>query len=48
LKTKIKALEEKVEKQEEFKKRVAWTAGIVIGALLLIDQVSRIYTSLFL
>jgi tetrahydromethanopterin S-methyltransferase subunit G len=48
LKTKIKALEEKVEKQEEFKKRVAWTAGIVVGALLLIDQVSRIYTSLFL
>jgi chromosome segregation ATPase len=47
LKTKIKSLEDKVEKQEEFKKRVAWTAGIVVGALLLAEQVSKIYTSFF-
>jgi hypothetical protein len=47
LKIKIKSLEDKVEKQEEFKKRVAWTAGIVVGALLLAEQVSRIYSSVF-
>jgi tetrahydromethanopterin S-methyltransferase subunit G len=42
LKTKIETLEEKVEKQEEFKKRVAWTVGIVVGALMLVDQLGRI------
>jgi tetrahydromethanopterin S-methyltransferase subunit G len=47
LKTRIKSLEEKVEKQEEFKKRMAWTAGIIVGSLLLIDQFTRVYTSLF-
>jgi tetrahydromethanopterin S-methyltransferase subunit G len=47
LKTRIKSLEEKVEKQEEFKKRMAWTAGIIVGSLLLIDQVTRVYSSLF-
>jgi hypothetical protein len=47
MKTKIKTLEDKVEKQEEFKKRLAWTAGIVVGALMLAEQVSKVYTSLF-
>lgn len=45
LKTKIDTLEEKVEKQEEFKKRIAWTVGIVVGALLLIDQIGRILSN---
>ena len=45
LKSKIEVLETKVEKQEEFKRRLAWTAGIVLGALMLIDQLSRIYST---
>lgn len=45
LKSKIEVLETKVEKQEEFKKRLAWTAGIVVGALMLMEQLSRIYNT---
>lgn len=45
LKSKIEVLEAKVEKQEEFKKRLAWTAGIVVGALMLLEQLSRIYNT---
>lgn len=45
LKSKIEVLETKVEKQEEFKKRLAWTAGIVVGALMLMEQLTRIYNS---
>lgn len=45
LKSKIEVLETKVEKQEEFKRRLAWTAGIVFGSLMLIDQLSRIYST---
>ena len=45
LKSKIEVLETKVEKQEEFKRRLAWTSGIVVGALMLIDQLSRIYST---
>lgn len=43
LKSKIEVLEEKVEKQEEFKKRIAWTVGIVIGALMILDGAEKIY-----
>lgn len=43
LKEKIKVLEVKVDKQEEFKKRIAWTSGIVIGAMFLIEKVSKLY-----
>jgi tetrahydromethanopterin S-methyltransferase subunit G len=44
LKEKVKSLESKVEKQEEFKKRIAWTSGIVIGSLFLIEKINKIYT----
>jgi tetrahydromethanopterin S-methyltransferase subunit G len=44
LKTKIEVLEGKVEKQEEFKKRIAWTVGIVIGALMVLDRAEKIYS----
>jgi hypothetical protein len=40
-------LEKKVEKQEEFKNRIAWTTGIVVTALLLVDQIGRIYNTFF-
>lgn len=48
MKKKIEMLEKKVEKQEEFKNRIAWTTGIVVTALLLIDQLGRIYNTFFL
>lgn len=46
MKQKVEVLEGKVEKQEEFKKRVAWTAGIVLGALMLMEQLSKIYNTI--
>ena len=45
LKQKIEVLEGKVQKQEDFKKRIAWTAGIILGALLLLEQFSKIYNN---
>jgi len=45
LKQKIEVLENKVEKQEDFKKKIAWTAGIILGALLLLEQFSKIYNN---
>jgi archaellum component FlaC len=45
LKEKIKVLEAKVDKQEEFKKRIAWTGGIIIGVLFLFEQLGKIYNS---
>lgn len=47
MKDKVKLLEEKVEKQEEFKKRIAWTVGLVVGLLLAIDQFGRLYKTFF-
>jgi archaellum component FlaC len=45
LEGKIKDLEKKVEKHEEFKKKVYWAAGI-IGALLLLGQyITGIYSN---
>ena len=43
----MESLETKVDKQEEFKKRIAWTAGLIVGALLLAEQFGKIYTSFF-
>lgn len=47
MKEKIEKLEDKVEKQEEFRKRIAWTVGLVVGALILLEQFGRIYKSFF-
>lgn len=46
LKQKIEVLEDKVKKQEDFKKRIAWTAGIILGILMLMEQFSKIYSNL--
>ena len=46
LKERVKSLESKVEKQEEFKRRIAWTSGIVIGIMLLVEKISKIYTNI--
>lgn len=47
MKEKIDMLEKKVEKQEEFKKRVGWTVGLVIAILFLIEQFGKIYNAFF-
>jgi hypothetical protein len=47
LKKKIETLEKKVEKQEEFKNRIAWTTGIIVAVMLLVDQFGRIYNTFF-
>lgn len=43
LKSKIKELEDKIQKQEEFKKRFTWTVGIIIAIGALIQYLSIIY-----
>ena len=46
LKTKIKELEDKLQKQEEFKKRFTWTVGIVVGIGLLLQYLSILYKNI--
>lgn len=45
LEEKIKQLEKKIEKQEEFKKRITWTVGIILGAVLITQYISAIYSN---
>jgi len=47
MKKKIEILEKKVEKQEEFKNRIAWITGIIVTVLLLVDQIGNIYNKFF-
>lgn len=46
LKTRIKDLEDKIEKQDEFKKKFSWTIGIVVAIGILIQYITNIYTNL--
>jgi len=43
LKDKIKELEIKIQKQEEFKKRFSWTVGIIIALAAFLQYISVIY-----
>lgn len=43
LKNKIKQLEDKIEKQEEFKKRFTWTVGIFILLAAIIEYFVNLY-----
>jgi len=43
LKERIKELETKLQKQEEFKKRFTWTVGIIIGVGVVLQYLSTIY-----
>jgi tetrahydromethanopterin S-methyltransferase subunit G len=43
LKGKIKELEDKLQKQEEFKKRFTWTVGIIIGIGILLQYFATLY-----
>ena len=46
LKTKIKELEDKIQKQEEFKKRFTWTIGIFILLAAVVEYLANLYTKL--
>jgi len=46
LEDKIAIMEKKIEKQDEFRRRISWTVGIVIGALMALEYITKIYTSL--
>lgn len=46
LKDRIRDLETKLQKQEEFKKRFTWTIGIIVAAGALIQYVANIYSKI--
>ena len=46
LKTKMKELEEKLQKQEEFKKRFSWTIGIIIGLGVILQYLATLYKNI--
>ncbi len=43
LKVKIKELEDKLEKQEDFKKKFTWTIAIIVGIAGFLQYVANIY-----
>lgn len=46
LKERIKDLETKLQKQEEFKKRFTWTVGIIIGIGVLLQYITTLYRNI--
>lgn len=46
LKSKMKELEDKLQKQEEFKKRFSWTIGIIIGIGVLLQYLATLYKNI--
>jgi hypothetical protein len=46
LEEKVVLMEKKIEKQDEFRRKITWTGGMIIGALLLLEYITKIYTSL--
>jgi len=46
LEEKIATLEKKIEKHDEFKKRITWTLGIIIALGMLIEYVSKVYSNM--
>jgi archaellum component FlaC len=46
LKDRIKDLETKLQKQEEFKKRFTWTVGIIIGLGVLLQYITTLYRNI--
>ena len=45
LKEKITLLERKQDKYDEFKKRITWTIGIIIGIAMLIQYITTVYSN---
>lgn len=46
LKDRIKDLETKLQKQEEFKKKFSWTVGIILGIGVLLQYLSTLYRNI--
>ena len=46
LKEKIKILEDKLQKQEDFKKRFTWTIGIIVATALVLQYLTNLYSNL--
>ena len=46
MKEKIQELENKVESQEEFKKKITWTFAIVVTVALILEYFVNIYSSI--
>lgn len=46
LKDKTKVLEGKIQKQEEFKKKIGWTIGIIISIVIIIEYLASIYSNI--
>jgi uncharacterized coiled-coil protein SlyX len=46
LKERIKELETKLQKQEEFKKRFTWTVGIIVVGAALVQYIANIYSKI--
>jgi len=46
LKERIKDLETKLQKQEEFKKRFTWTVGIIVGIGVLLQYITTLYRNI--
>jgi hypothetical protein len=46
LKIKIKELENKIQKQEEFKKKFTWTIGIIVAAAAGLQYLANIYSKI--
>lgn len=44
LEAKIRELEQKVQKQEEFKKRLSWTVGLLLAAAMIVQYFLDIYS----
>ena len=46
MKEKIQELENKIESQEEFKKKITWTVAIVVTVALILEYFVNIYSSI--
>jgi tetrahydromethanopterin S-methyltransferase subunit G len=46
LKDRIRDLETKLQKQEEFKKRFTWTVGIIVGIGILLQYITTLYRNI--
>jgi UDP-N-acetylglucosamine 2-epimerase len=46
LKIKMKVLEEQAEKQEEFKKKILWTIGIVVTVAIILEYLTQLYSNI--
>ncbi len=48
LKIKVNLLETSLKKQEDFRKKILWTIGIVVSVALILEFISRLWTNITL